>query len=303
MIDAALETLAAAQNERQAARLFNQVEDMLTPLELVELGRRIDDPTMRAAYARRRTVHEVAEKPPEPYVQRQLAPTVRIYSDPARPPGGKTLLVAFAGRLQRLMVPTVALLQNLPAEFYDVVLLYDPAQQHFRGGCPDYGASFLGLIAALERDVPRARYLRSVAFGASMGGLPAIWYGLIAGTDRAICVGGRRPWDAHRISAGDLPPHAYDPLCACCTGGHTGMVFVHGSSHEVDRRDAEHYAAIVGGQVLAIPGMGTHSPLATLWQQHQLGRFLDPLFRARVFRSQWVIQPPVEGDGAGAGNA
>lgn len=289
MLDLALKRLTTAEPRRRGM-VFNQIEDILTPAEYVELGRRLDDPELVAAYAKRSAVTCMAGQEPRSFQRRRVAADVLLFSDPAVPRAEKTLLVGFAGRLGRLMIPNVGFVQCLSPASFDILILSDPAKRHFRGGLPGYGDDFLGLITAVQRDFPPGDYRRTVAIGASMGGLPAVWYGLMTGANRTICIGGRAAWDVTRMLEGDGPVHAYDPICACCTPHHPEIVFVYAHDHQVDRIQAGHFARILGGQTLPIPGVRDHSTLGHLWVTGSLPAFLSQITQARSFRPRWVVQ-------------
>ena len=289
MLDLALERLTGAESRRRGM-VFNQIEDMLTPMEYAELGRRLDDPELAAAYARRSVTRRMAGQEPRSFQRNRIAADVLLFSDPAYPSAAKTLLVGFAGRLGRLMIPNVGFVQCLAPESFDILILADPAKHHFRGGLPGYGKDFLGLVAAVQRDFPAASYKRVVAIGASMGGLPSVWFGLMAGANRTICIGGRAAWDVTRLLEGDGPAHAYDPICACCTANHPEIVFVYTRDHRIDRVQAEHFAGILGAQTLPIPGVKDHSPLGHLWETGSLPAFLAQITQARSFRPRWVVR-------------
>ena len=289
MLDRALEHLATVE-PRQRGRLFNQIEDILTPREYAALGERLSDPELAAFYRWRSVALAMAGQEPQSFERRQITPNVLLFSDPAHAARDKTLLVGFAGRLGRLMIPNVGFVQCLPAERFDIVILSDPLNRHFREGVPGCGTSFRTLVDAVGRHFPRENYRRHVAIGTSMGGLPAVWYGLMAGADRTIGIGARAAWDVTRLLDGQGPRHAYDPVCACCSGRHREIVFVHARDHETDRIQAGHFARILNAQVLAIPGVDNHSPLAQLWESGSLSPFLVNLIEARAFRPRWVVQ-------------
>jgi len=289
MLDQALERLSAAEPRRRP-RLMNELDDILTPREYAALGGRLTDPDLIELYGRRSVTRAMAGQEPQSFGRTRITPDVLLYSDPAHEARNKTLLIGFAGRLGRLMIPNVGFAQCLPADRFDVLILSDPQTRHFREGLPGYGSSFRSLVDAVERDFPAGNYRRRVAIGASMGGLPAVWFGLMAGTDRTICIGGRAAWDVTRMLDGDGPRHSYDPICACCTARHPEIVFVYSDDHAIDRIQAGHFAGILGGQTLPIPGVKNHSPLGHLWETGSLPPFLVNITQARTFRPRWVVQ-------------
>ena len=289
MLDAAVARLTAAEPRRRP-RLMNHLDDLLTPREYVALGEQLTDPELAALYARRSVTLAMTGQEPRSFERRQVAPNVQLFSDPAHAAGSKTLLIGFAGRFGRLMIPNVGFVQCLPAESFDVLLMADPRARHFRDGLPGYGTSFRSLVDAIEADFPARDYRRRVAIGASMGGLPAVWCGLMAGTNRTIAIGARVPWDVHRMLEGEGPRHAYDPVCACCSGRHREIAFVFAEDHAIDRIQAGHFARLLGAQTLAIPGVKNHSPLAHLWETGSLSPFLVSITQARTFTPRWIVK-------------
>jgi len=289
-MDELVERLKDAKHPNQLARLLNRPEDIVTPEEFARVGDHIGDDALHTIFSERLTTRLMAGLKAETYQRRVISPSALLFSDPSLPSKDKTLVLAFAGRQQRLMIPNVLFLQGLPAEHYDIVLLSDTSQHHFKKGCPGYADSFMGLIEALERDVPRANYRRSVAFGVSMGGLPAIRYALVTGVERAICVGARASWDIYRLLIGDAPTHFYDPICACSKPDHRGLVFVYGADNEMDRDQALDYSKLPGAQRVEVPEVSSHNILATMLESRTLGLFRDQLFRARNARFTWSVK-------------
>lgn len=289
MLEWAVERLAAV-TPRQWPRVFNQIEDNLTPREFAALGARLDDPELASLYARRSVTLAMAGQEPRSFERQKVAPNVLLFSDPAHAARNKTLLLGFAGRLGRLMIPNAGFVQCLPADSFDILLLADPQARHFRDGLPGYGTSFRTLVDAIEADFPARDYRRRVAIGASMGGLPAVWCGLMAGTHRTITIGARAPWDVTRMLGGEGPRHLYDPVCACCTGRHGEIAFVFAENHAIDRIQAGHFARLLGAQTLAIPGVKNHSPLAHLWETGSLSPFLVSITQARTFTPRWIVK-------------
>ena len=260
------------------------VHDSLVPPPYAELYAELT-----AMFSGRLATRLMAEVTPGTYQRRVISPSALFFTDPGFPTKDKTLVLAFAGRQQRLMIPNVLFLQGLSAKHYDIVVLSDPSQHHFKKGCPGYADSFMGLVNALERDMPRANYRRTVAFGVSMGGLPAIRYALVTGVERGICVGARASWDIYRLLIGDAPPHFYDPICACSKLDHPGLVFVYGADNEKDRDQARDFSKLLGAQTVEVPEVSSHNILATMLESRTLGPFLDQLFRAKAARFAWSV--------------
>lgn len=188
---------------------------------------------------------------------------------------GRGLLIGLAGFHGRLMVPTPVFLQAVRARDWDVLIVRDPTKAQFRRGAPGIGGSIPEVARNL--DLMAQPYKRRVVLGTSMGGLAAIRLALHWPGTRGISVAGVRSLDVRRIYSDPWPGMAYDPLCDCLEKPPRDMWFLHGATHEQDKRVAIQYKRMVNGERYGVTDCPTHILLAHLWRQGRLEPFLAAL--------------------------
>ncbi len=228
--------------ERRAVKTaIRRLEEYATPAEFaaaMEMKRLLPIETYRIL-KKSFVIRHVTKKTPEPYLRSELSPNVFFYQGPGTGSQPKTLLVAFAGAAMRLMLPLSIVLQSLPAESHDVVLIRDPGRHHFEHGIPDYANSLLGLMQRLRADLSAERYDRVVTLGTSMGGLPALRGGTLIGADLAVSIGGQPIWHIDRLidpNRREIP--AFEMLCACGpTGPELLLLYAAGNAEDVKGAD------------------------------------------------------------------
>lgn len=208
-----------------------------------------------------------------PYRRVELSADATLYRADSGQPRGH-LLIGFCGAVNRMMLPTPIFLQYTDDRRFDVLLLRDPARSHFRLGCAGFGGSFVELVAELRRRF--ADYPTISAMGASMGGLAAIRFGVMAGVP-AVSLGGRPPDDTNRIFARQGCAPAFDLLCDCLPRHPRPLAFVHSAGCVADRRAARAVAALTGGRAVPVPGVAQHNMLAELWLRRDLAPAMDAL--------------------------
>lgn len=164
-----------------------------------------------------------AARPGPRWRRRRLAPTALHYERHAATPGGRRLIVAFAGNHQRLMLPTHVILDHLPADD-DLLLVSDPDRRHFVAGVRGIAATLPEVCEWLDRRLADWQYDSVVTFGTSAGGLAAVCVAHALGCPRAVAVGADAPADHPSLeqflrdlvatTAASRPPTvvlAYDP--------------------------------------------------------------------------------------------
>ncbi|QLQ19625.1 MAG: hypothetical protein HZT43_14785 [Exiguobacterium profundum] len=123
--------------------------------------------------------------------------------------------MCFGGLGGRFGLPRAALLQQIDARRFDVVMLRDPKQARFAEGAGAFAATFVDLVHAIDSTFAPKRYRRVVAMGNSMGAPAAVHYAVLAGVERAVAIGAQPPGDARQLIQGRPAPPAFDPLCDC----------------------------------------------------------------------------------------
>lgn len=271
-----LQSAFRAARARRAEYLLLRPENLLTPREYADLYRRLlteghPNAVLMARSPVRRGLSGAAAL--QHFRRRSIAPGAWIYRHPeAR--RGRSLLVCFTGKGGRMGVAITGFLQAVAAERFDVLVLRDRAETHYRAGLSPGDTGFddiVALVAALTR---RLGHGHVTAMGASMGGMAAVRLGLWPGCGRAVALCGRPPNDAPRLLA-QCAPAAFTPLCACLPRARRPLVFVHPDVTGPDRDWARHFARLTGGSALAVPGTGQHAILGELSKTGRLQPFLD----------------------------
>src|SRR5687767_7624155 len=95
-----LEALRAARTPAEARHALHELEDRLTPSELVALLPAFEDLSGLAAVARDLStiVKELRNAPPQPYLRRDLAADVVLFHAAQPPRDSKSLIIALCGR-------------------------------------------------------------------------------------------------------------------------------------------------------------------------------------------------------------
>ncbi|MBT9289199.1 hypothetical protein [Prosthecodimorpha staleyi] len=268
----------AARTPSELAVRFAEADDALTPHEYLALGDLLAEilPEVLPHYRNRQVTKHITARNAQPYARHPLGPHVLKFADSSVPDDRKTLLVAFTGLKPRLMLPNLVLLQTLPAELFDLVICYDPGHDHFVAGTVDYADSFPDLVRRLNADLRPDRYRRHVAIGTSMGGLPAIRYGLLGGVEEVVAISAATPWHINRLKVG-RPTEAFDPLCACMAGRTPPTLAVFSALNRTDSKVAYWLGEHFGARLRPIPDEAGHNPLSAMWRDGRLPGLLGEL--------------------------
>lgn len=187
---------------------------------------------------------------------------------------GKTLIIAFTGNADRLMMPTPTFMQHLDADAVDVLLLVDRTKEGYRRGLAGTAESIEDLILALPKLGQTQRYRRVVTAGTSGGGLPSVLAGLKLGVDAVMAVGCRTP---HAGRWQDLPGVGLGgaELLAGWQSETTArnVSIIHGAQYTQDAAAAVDIAKLITARVVPVSVDGIEV-------QHNA---LYPLVRARRF--------------------
>ena len=109
-----------------------------------------------------------------------------LYSDPAQDASNKALIVGFTGNLQRLMLPTYAVLACLDPKKFDLLLLRDGSNSLFSQGLDGAGTQLQDVADFVNDFTNQAGYARTIALGTSGGGLASVYSAVVSGWDRVI---------------------------------------------------------------------------------------------------------------------
>ena len=185
----------------------------------------------------------------------ELGCVFRDPDDPV-PEAERRLIILVAGRRGVMGAPVSLTLNAIGSAGTDVILLVDPANDHFRTGIPPFGAHF-GEAAVRLKEVS-GRYRSTVVIGNSMGGGVAAALGARIGADRALGFGPLFPFDIGRLLQGERPT-AYLPYCACHRADPARVMVLCAEGQERDRHDIAAISAAMGARAVVLPGLKKHN--------------------------------------------
>jgi hypothetical protein len=281
MLDDIVHALFACRSEREFWRVHIKAENALTPLEitaLIDFSHRL--PRQSRLWLKGLTsLGRFDTSAPQRFCRQPIAPNIDLYRDPFVPSEQKQLIIAFCGSAHRLMMPIACVLQYLPSNGCDLVLLRDPMKMSYTLGIPPYADSLPALAFRLAAGFRGENYRRIVCYGTSMGGFVALQCGLLLKAAVAISICGRFAWHPSRLLRDRTRPvPAFDPFCVCNIATTTELVCYH-SAHAMDMADATLLARMLPIKRIAVPDSTEHNVILALWDKGQLGDFYDDLFK------------------------
>jgi len=204
---------------------------------------------------------------PKPFVRTQLCDRLLLYTEPNRSPRDKTLLLCFSGNARRLMLPIALFLQCLDPGSFDLLLLRKGNDmKSYLSGLEGICDSLGELIEHVDAMTPISIYRRVITLGTSSGGFPAVMAAITIGATRGVSICGAYPHD--------LSQHK---MCAPDRGKASDIVLVYGAEFEPDFKAARAIAAVYGGSLAPIAGVGEHNVLNALRARGELNTFLEAL--------------------------
>jgi hypothetical protein len=274
---------ARSTSERELLAATTEAQHRLTPGEFVKLAEQFQD----FAPAARRWVQGllpvVRQAAPyiRPFKRETLLPDITRYSSRTGVRSRKTLILVFSGLQGGPMVPVPVLLQLLPEDACDLVLLRDTSRTLFVNGLPPVATSLFDLVSLCSKLLSPSDYRRLICYGGSGGGFPALRAALLMGASRGVSVSGRLSWNIRRLldGSGRSAP-SFDPLCDCFRDAATEIVCAYGADNAVDVEDARRIAAILPVRLRPVPGIAVHN---FLWELARAGKAQDFINQAFDF--------------------
>ena len=200
----------------------------------------------------------------------------------------KTLIIGFTGLAHRMMMPAPWLLDCLNPALYDVVLLRDFSRVAYASGVHGLGDDFHTALSKLEIQVSPSAYRNTIAFGTSLGGIPAILASILLRLDRAIAIG---PQAFNRISGllrrHGLADEPYVSLLAMRPQPFPEILLVCAAEHDEDVAAAISLQQQVPARVVRVRNCSAHVLLGWHHAQRTLAPFLAKLF------DQSLEEPPL----------
>jgi hypothetical protein len=205
----------------------------------------------------------------------QLGTHIWVYRGSQTAPAHKELVIGFAGRSGRVMLPVAVLLQYLSDARFDFVLLQDPQWTFFLDGIPGYGKNLVEVLLRLSGDLKLAQYDSIRCVGGSGGGAAALRAGVALRALRAISIGGQMPTrgaGAKRESDGEL--EALTKPWRGVDTNTTQLICAFGAKNEKDRSAS--IALAQGGPTELVPleGISDHNALFSLLKERRLTGFM-----------------------------
>lgn len=272
----------------EAIRRLILLENYSTPLEFLAAAKVVRESGDMAFLNAIETSHSMAALheafAPSQLVCESETRYARLYSSPKS--SRQRLIVAFTGAAMRPMMPLPIFMQALPQNT-DLLLLYDPAKNHYRTGIWD-GSTTLWEFSSIFLQIFGA-YRDTVALGTSIGGLPAIRFAKYAGLRRGISFGGQKIDDTIRILRGEALAPAFDSLCACYKGTATEAIFVYSADNMQDSLAAHCSAMTANSHLIALAGRKNHGVLWDITQMKRLPDLLELLFSASALELHDVL--------------
>ena len=273
--------LAGCATTADRYRVQIEAENHLTPVELDALH----DAAADLPEPSREWIEKLVllcrriRQPTQPFRRRALSPHVSLHEGSAPPGRPRSLVVAFTGVAQRMMMPLGPFLQALPADRCDVVVLRDPDRCAFLAGVPGYAADLPALADRLAADLPVADYAARCCIGVSSGGAAALAFGPWFGARLALSLGGMHPYGMGlRGATSEIDRFVFERLRAAAPAAATRLVCAHGDGFLRDAVRSRLLAMTVpGSEVLVLRGVPLHGAIAGLFQRDALTRFMEEI--------------------------
>ena len=217
----------------------------------------------------------------EPYVRTPVAPGATMYAAPATPAerARRTLVIAFTGIADRLMMPVSSFLQHCRAADYEFLVLFDRSRSNYLAGVAGVGETLSVSIDALRARIASAGYRRAITFGTSGGGLAAVWTAVELELERAVSVGGATPATlASMDRATPLDASGFEEAIRRHAGRLPETVYMAGEHAQRDREKARETQALLPTTTLVVPGCDDHNTLHYLRRRGELAPLLARLF-------------------------
>jgi hypothetical protein len=274
----------------RTANLINQLhialENMFAPVEVCAL---IDESRVRgtdlpppAAHwlGRMDTLLRGGGQIVQPFVRRVINKSAAVYAAPGTEAerSGRTVVVAFTGDAHRLMMPISLLLQQCPADRYEMLMLSDFRRSLYLRGIDGLGSDFPETLERIRTLIPASSEGRVVTLGTSAGGLAAIWAAIELGLPRAVSVGGVTPDEiGERVQTQGMSTPGFDDAIRRSAGRLPEVLLVSGEQNDRDNRKALSMAGRLPATLISVPDCANHNVLHALWSRGELRPFLARL--------------------------
>ena len=285
MLDAYLAQSARCTTGNEFNRLHITLETALAPAEVCAL---IDGVRERAVEVPPASAHWLDRmdallrgggRRVQPYVRHVISEGATVYAAPGddRARMNRTLVIAYTGDANRLMMPIGLFLQHCPAEQYEFVVLVDRSRTFYLTGIAGVGENLPAAIERLRDLCVPSRFRRAMTFGTSAGGLAAVWTAVALGLSRAVSVGGTTPAEvARRYQTQDMSTEGFDDALRRATRL-PEVILVVGEHARNDQQKALTMSALLPATTVVVPGTAHHNVLFDAWKGGSLEELLEGL--------------------------
>jgi len=271
------------RTENQSNRLHIALDNYMTPAEVRYFAAALAQDAADS-FGRRWITTLVGSMPIKKvrsveFERTELRKGVSLYSTNDGSRNHKTLVIGIAGLHHRLMAPTSYILDCLNPALYDVVLLRDFSRVAYALGIHGLGDDFHTALSKLEIQVSPSAYRNTIAFGTSLGGIPAILASILLRLDRAVAIG---PQAFSRITGllrrHGLADEPYVSLLAMRPQPFPEVLLVCAAEHDEDVAAATSLQQQVPARVVRVRNCSAHVLLAWHHAQRTLAPFLAKVF-------------------------
>lgn len=217
----------------------------------------------------------------EPYARTPISPGATLYSAEGTPDerARRTLVIAFTGVADRLMMPLATFLQHCPADAYDFLVLFDRTRSSYLRGIAGFGDDLPASLDALRARIAPAGHRRAVALGTSGGGFAAVWAGIDLGLHRAVSVGGSTPGEIeNNARTPGIDTSGFGELIRRRAGRLPEVVYIAGEHATRDLGKGRSLQRYLPTTLIVVPGCDNHNTLHFLRRRGELGGLLARLF-------------------------
>jgi hypothetical protein len=277
--------VARCRTPNQRNRLHIALESYMTPLEVRYLAATLahEPPESHERRWSARLLSYMMSRLARStdFIRESPQRAVTRYTNGVGTPKEKTLLLCFAGIFHRLMVPTSTFLDCLDPVRYDVVLVRDFSKTAFSKGIAGLGDDFFSALRSLGRLVNMEAYRRTVAFGTSAGGFPALLAAIHLELDQGISVAGvDLPEFASWLQGWGVDPAPYAALLASRPEPYPQLLLVYCQNCDKDAAAAKALHQRIPSTLWEAVDCDGHAVLAS-----KLSRGLLPVFVPRLLEN------------------
>jgi hypothetical protein len=279
--------IARCRTENQVNRVHIALENYITPAEVryfatVLAEEPTDSPSGRWIARLKHFMPTDTVRPVE-FERRAVRRDMTYYTADVGFPAQKTLILGFAGKGHRMMLPMHCVLGCLNPELYDLIVLRDFSRLFFSRGIPGLGGDFFEALSNLRRRVDLSSYRNRVALGTSAGGLPALMAAILLQLDRGVSIGALDfPLFAAKLRSNGVSEEPYAALLASRPDPFPELLLVYSGGWAIDQSAAAGLHQRVPSRLWPVKNSEGHAVFAWKFAQGRLPEFLSNILGQSV---------------------